>query len=647
MVATALSFSSCDNDSREDEMFAGLNSLEKRIEVMETLQDQITAIQQLLEAADRNHITSIEDITDADGRTGFKINFKDSDPITIYNGVNGVNGINGTSAPTISVKKDTDGKFYWTLNGEFIEVEGVKVLAEGSNGNNGVTPKLKIEGNTWKVSYDGGNKWETVEGAVSGGTGGSSNITYKEAESGTYYIFTINGNTVNIPKYIPLTVAFSYNGKQGTSFEAGSASGGDTYEIGYKIEGLAAGQTSVVEVIGKNGYTAVVNAAQGQIEIKAPTTWVAGSVLIFISDGDQRTIMRSVNFYKSDSGAGTQIVVEEGEKNKTVEHDATEVSFSYSTDIKDENLAVAISYTKGGKDWLTRQTASTRALAAKTLSFTLTENTGQEGRTATVTISDQINTNIKETFTITQKGKPAPSDAIEFTSGELADALTNFSGTTLKLKGTLSGEYVENNLTGDWNTLSEKCKTGIVELDLSEVGNEGIIEKAFASCKSLKKVVLSEKVKIIGNSAFSWCTSLNTINLPNSLTEIGNFAFDECSNLVWNELVIPSGVTKIGKVAFRKCKLSGKKLIVKGATEIGDRAFASNGNYGANDVSGISFSEVILESAQKIDFVGSPFGNDGTKLPLLKVPASLVDTYKADVYFNGRFTSIEAMPAAE
>lgn len=306
MVATALSFSSCDNDSREDEMFAGLNSLEKRIEVMETLQDQITAIQQLLEAADRNHITSIEDITDAGGRTGFKINFKDSDPITIYNGVNGVNG---TNAPTISVKKDTDGKFYWTLNGEFIEVEGAKVLAEGSNGNNGVTPKLKIEGNTWKVSYDGGNKWETVEGAVSGGTGSSSNITYKEAESGTYYIFTINGNTVNIPKYIPLTVTFSYNGKQGTSFEAGSVSGGETYEIGYKIEGLTAGQTPIVEVIGKNGYTAVVNAAQEQIEITAPSPWVVGSVLIFISDGDQRTIMRSVNFYKSDSGAGTQIQV--------------------------------------------------------------------------------------------------------------------------------------------------------------------------------------------------------------------------------------------------------------------------------------------------------------------------------------------------
>lgn len=102
VAIVAFSFASCENDSREDELQAGLNGLEKRMEVLETLQDQITAIQQLLEAADRNHITSIEDVTDATGRTGFKINFKDSAPITIYNGVNGVDGVDGDDAPTIA-----------------------------------------------------------------------------------------------------------------------------------------------------------------------------------------------------------------------------------------------------------------------------------------------------------------------------------------------------------------------------------------------------------------------------------------------------------------------------------------------------------------------------------------------------------------
>lgn len=321
------------------------------------------------------------------------------------------------------------------------------------------------------------------------------------------------------------------------------------------------------------------------------------------------------------------------------------MSFSYNTDIKDENLVVAISYTKGGEDWLTRQAASTRTLVAKTLSFTLTENQKQEERAATVTISDKINTTIKETFTITQKGKPASSDVIEFTSGELATALENFSGTTLKLKGTLSGE---NDKTGDWAVLKTKCKEIIVVLDLSEVENEEIIKSAFSGYTKLQKVTLSDKVKVIGNNAFSWCKQLKTINLPNSLTKIDDYAFDQCSNLVWDELVIPASVTEIGLVAFRYCKLANKKLIVKGATKIKDRAFASNGNWEANTVSGIMFSEVILEKADGIvEYEKVPFGDDQNKLPLLKVPASLVETYKADEYLRGRFTSIEAISAAE
>lgn len=232
VAIVAFAFASCENDSREDELQAGLNGLEKRMEVLETLQDQITAIQQLLEAADRNHITSIEDVTDATGRTGFKINFKDSDPITIYNGVNGVDGVDGDDAPTISVKKDADNLFYWTLNGEFLEVDGKKVLAEGKNGTNAITPKLKIENNTWMVSYDNGATYKPVEGATTGGAV-SSAVSYED--KGSHYEFTINGSSINIPKYIPLTIAFTYGDVTGNSFVAGSSNGGDSYEISYYV----------------------------------------------------------------------------------------------------------------------------------------------------------------------------------------------------------------------------------------------------------------------------------------------------------------------------------------------------------------------------------------------------------------------------
>lgn len=56
---------------------------------------------------------------------GYTITFSKGNPITIYHGKDGQDGEDGIT-PTISVKKDTDGVYYWTLNGEFIVVDGGK-----------------------------------------------------------------------------------------------------------------------------------------------------------------------------------------------------------------------------------------------------------------------------------------------------------------------------------------------------------------------------------------------------------------------------------------------------------------------------------------------------------------------------------------
>ena len=66
---------------------------------------------------------------------GYTITFSKGNPITIYHGKDGQDGEDGTT-PTIGVKKDTDGVYYWTLNGEFIVVDGGKIQAEGTNGTN-------------------------------------------------------------------------------------------------------------------------------------------------------------------------------------------------------------------------------------------------------------------------------------------------------------------------------------------------------------------------------------------------------------------------------------------------------------------------------------------------------------------------------
>ena len=39
------------------------------------------------------------------------------------------------------MKKDTDGIYYWTLDGEFIVVDGQKIKAQGTDGNKGTADK--------------------------------------------------------------------------------------------------------------------------------------------------------------------------------------------------------------------------------------------------------------------------------------------------------------------------------------------------------------------------------------------------------------------------------------------------------------------------------------------------------------------------
>lgn len=664
VAIVAFAFASCENDSREDELQAGLNGLEKRMEVLETLQDQITAIQQLLEAADRNHITSIEDVTDATGRTGFKINFKDSDPITIYNGVNGVDGVDGDDAPTISVKKDADNLFYWTLNGEFLEVDGKKVLAEGKNGTNAITPKLKIENNTWMVSYDNGATYKPVEGATTGGAV-SSAVSYED--KGSHYEFTINGSSINIPKYIPLTIAFTYGDVTGNSFVAGSSNGGDSYEISYEVSGMYPEQIPVIEVIGKDGYTASVDAAAKKITITAPTPWKAGIVLVFVSDGDQRTIMRTISF-RQDGTGGTAIEIADGDANQTLEADATSVTLKYNTDIKDENLVVTIGYTGTATGWLTQNAvnAITRAeLVAKTLTFTVQPNTSTEDRTATVTISDKINTDLKQVFTITQK-KAAPNYYEVSEGTTLASLLGDKVNTasSLEVRGTLTA--------ADWTTLKTMATSNaLVSLDISRVTNTEIPTEAFRGAAKLTTiklpnnlVTISDKafyesklteiglpatLKTLGEYAFYKSTSLSKITIPEMFTvegglEIKKFAFDGCTALaaVDDEFVIPAGVTKIGVVAFRGCTgLANSTLVLSGETYLDDRVFVLNG-----DQEPIAFLKVVCKSKKVISMAGTAtFGKGATKLPLLQVPTDLVDDYQKNDKWKAKFTTIEAIPA--
>lgn len=140
----------------------------------------ITSIQTIINAGkDGDYITSITPLTEGGKEIGYIITFSKRPSITIYHGKDGQNGANGSDGkdgitPNISVKMDTDGYYYWTLNGEWLlDDNGKKILAQGINGadgqsgGDGITPQLKIEDGGWYISYDNGQSWNFLGRATS------------------------------------------------------------------------------------------------------------------------------------------------------------------------------------------------------------------------------------------------------------------------------------------------------------------------------------------------------------------------------------------------------------------------------------------------------------------------------------------------
>ena len=156
--------------------------------------EEIEALQSIINALQNNlYITSVEQTAD-----GYTIVFSDG---TSANIMNGKDGVNGTNAPLFSVKQDTDGNYYWTIDGEWLLVGGEKVRANGLDGENGqdaIAPQIRINDITkeWEISTDGGMTWIPT-GVVAEGTGTVGDSLFESIDTSheDYIIITLTDGT--------------------------------------------------------------------------------------------------------------------------------------------------------------------------------------------------------------------------------------------------------------------------------------------------------------------------------------------------------------------------------------------------------------------------------------------------------------------
>lgn len=211
----ALVLSSCKYN--DNEIWNSVHGLEDRVAKLEELCKQIntniSSLQTIVTALQGNdYVTGVTPVMQSGKEIGYTITFSKSSPITIFHGKDGEN-----AAPVIGVKNDTDGIYYWTLNGEWLtDTAGSKIKAEGTDGKdgadgedgeNGTTPQFKIENDYWFISYDNGDTWKQLGKATGDdgkdGVGGDTVFTgvdYKT--SGDYVIFTLaDGTQIKLPTW--------------------------------------------------------------------------------------------------------------------------------------------------------------------------------------------------------------------------------------------------------------------------------------------------------------------------------------------------------------------------------------------------------------------------------------------------------------
>ena len=198
VCACMFGLSSCGDDYDDSELRGDIESLEDRISVLEEWQKSVNtdirSLQSLVAALEnKDYVTAVTPLEDG---TGYVISFLKSGNITIKHGERGEQGEKGEdgTTPVISVKQDTDGKYYWTVNGEWLLNSGNKIPVTGEKGDKGDKGDIGTAGGDGLTPYigDNGNWWigTTDTGVKAQGNTGTDGQTPHIGDNGNWWIGT-------------------------------------------------------------------------------------------------------------------------------------------------------------------------------------------------------------------------------------------------------------------------------------------------------------------------------------------------------------------------------------------------------------------------------------------------------------------------
>ena len=140
---------------------------------------------------------------------------------------------------------------------------------------------------------------------------------------------------------------------------------------------------------------------------------------------------------------------------------------------------------------------------------------------------------------------------------------------------TISGTGRIGNYSYDNNAPWYSCRAYIKRVVIQQ-GVRAIGDQAFYYCENLTSVTIPDSVTSIGDYAFAYCVGLTSATIPEGVTSIGGDAFLGCTGLT--SVAIPSSVTSTGFETFSGCTGLTSITIPEGVTSIGNYAFKGCSN---------------------------------------------------------------------
>ena len=537
--------------NKNEDMGSRLAALE---ELCSRLNTNIVSLQQIVEALQGNdYVTGVVPVVENGETVGYTISFSKSGPVTIYHGKKGENGQNGTT-PVIGVEQDTDGLYYWTLDGEWLtDDEGSKILAQGMAGKSAY--ELAVEKgyrgtlDEWLASLNGSNGDDgksayelAVENGYQGteeewlaslkgsaGDQGDDGVTPKleVRDDGYWYISYDNGQTWN-----KLGPATGDPGEDGDSMFSDI----DVSDPDYLVLTLAETGASIKLPYYKDKFDLLF--VSGSDRVKEMSVYCGPGATAEVEYELTNPLNVQVTI-ECISHSGYEVAVDKSAKKITVSAPDDPAAI---TDPESEILVFASD----------DERTVMRKLVVKQVKYIDYRATRQ---------LDWEKSSVNPRFWGEDCKFLDEQSTYDSATGEGRWAYT---GTVIYI--------TDAAFSGEAGLQEIVIPASVVEVGRNlwnETGGGG----AFQNCTALTSVVFEgDNLSKINLNTFNGCSALSSIELPESLEKIEYNAFDDCSAL--KSIVIPDKVTYIGEGAFNYCTGLQEAYIGDGVTEIAAKAFA-------------------------------------------------------------------------